>query len=186
MQVGFYFDQTRCIGCDTCVVACKDYNNIPTGINWNRVSTIESGDGYPPFVAFLVMQCYHCITPACLKACPVDAIVKRQEDGIVIVDKEKCQGYDSCGSCLEACPYNVPVFKGRDAKMEKCDFCIDRLITNKKPICVDSCPTRALDAGNIEDLRIKYGDINEASGFIYSVETESCIVFKPKNSLDKL
>lgn len=181
MQIGFYFDQTRCIGCDTCVVACKDCNNIPTGVNWNKVVTIERGD-YPNLsVAFLVMSCYHCVEPACLVACPVDAIVKRQEDGIVIVDEEKCLGYDSCSACLEACPYGVPAFRDKgNAKMEKCDFCIDRLVANKKPMCVDACPTRSLDAGNIEELRSKYRGVNETSGFVYSEKAKPAIIFKPK------
>lgn len=181
MQIGFYFDQTRCIGCDTCVVACKDCNDVPTGVNWNKVVTIEKGDYPNLFVAFLFMPCYHCVEPACLAACPADAIVKRQEDGIVTVDQEKCLGYDSCGACLEACPYKVPAFRDNgNAKMEKCDFCIDRLAANKKPMCVDSCPTRALDAGNIEELRTKYRGADKASGFVYSTETKPSIIFKPK------
>jgi anaerobic dimethyl sulfoxide reductase subunit B len=181
MQIGFYFDQTRCIGCDTCVVACKDYNDIPPGVYWNRVTGIERGEYPNLFVAFLVNSCYHCAEPACVSACPAGAIVKRKRDGIVIIEEEKCLGYDRCCSCREACPYDIPVFGSeKNAKAQKCNFCIDHLALNKKPICVDGCPTRALDASNLYELRVKYGDVNEAPGFTYSTETKPSIVFKPK------
>ena len=137
---------------------------------------------YPDLsVAFLTTACYHCQKPACVSACPVNAISKREQDGIVTVDGEACLGKDSCGMCLQVCPYQAPQFgAGEDAGMQKCDLCLDRLAAGKKPICVDACPTWALDAGPIDELRAKYGDIREAEGFEYSAELEPSVVFKPK------
>jgi anaerobic dimethyl sulfoxide reductase subunit B (iron-sulfur subunit) len=179
--MGFYFDQTRCIGCYTCVVACKDWHDIPAGpASWRRVITIEKGKYPDLFVAFLSTACHHCVKPACVTTCPVNAITKRNEDGVVMVEREICQGKDNCDLCLQACPYDAPQFGAEEnAKMQKCGFCLDRLVENKKPICVDACPMRALDAGPIEEVQAKYGAIREAEYFVYSEELAPCIVFKP-------
>ncbi len=181
MQMGFYLDQTRCIGCYTCIVACKDWHDIPAGpASWRKVMTIEKGKYPDLFVAFLTTSCYHCKKPSCIDACPTNAIVKRESDGVVIVKQEDCLGKD-CSACVPACPYEIPQFGAEEkAKMQKCNFCLDRLAENKKPICVDACPTRALDAGPIEELKRKYGDIREAEGFTHSKELIPSIVFKPK------
>lgn len=184
MQWGFYFDQTRCIGCFTCVVACKDWHDVPAGpSSWLRILTLEKGKYPDLFVTFLRTSCYHCLEPACVSACPAGAITKRKEDGIVIVDREQCLGKDICGGlCLEACPYDAPQFRDEDnAHMEKCDLCVERLAEGEMPICVDACPTRALDAGPIEELIEKYGDGREAAGFISSGNYVPSIIFKPKN-----
>ena len=188
MQMGFYFDQTRCTGCFTCIVACKDWNDVDAGpANWRRVIAIEKGKYPDLFVAFLSTACYHCVEPACVSACPVDAISKRELDGVVVVDREACLGKDNCDMCLQACPYDAPQFGAEEnAKMQKCHFCLDRLAENKKPICVDACPVRALDAGPIEELRAKYGDIREAEGFVYSEKLIPSIVFKPKEETEGL
>ncbi|MFC1951572.1 4Fe-4S dicluster domain-containing protein [Chloroflexota bacterium] len=182
MQMGFYFDQTRCTGCFTCTVACKDWNEVDAGpASWRRVITIER-EKYPnPFVAFLSTTCYHCAEPACVSACPIGAITKRDKDGVVSVDRKACLGNDRCELCLEACPYGAPQFGAEEnAKMQKCDFCPEKLADDKKPICVDACPMRATDAGPIEELRAKYGNMKEAEGFAYSKELTPSIVFKPK------
>ena len=94
-------------------------------------------------------------------------------------------GNKDCGSpCLNECPYDAPQFGVEEnAKMQKCDFCLDRLAENKKPACVNSCPTRALDAGPLEELQAKYGNIKEAEGFVYDEKLSPSVVFKPK--LDK-
>jgi len=182
MQMGFYFDQTRCTGCFTCVVACKDWNDVEAGpATWRRVTTLEKGRYPDLFVAFLSTSCYHCAKPACVSACPVSAISKREHDGVVVVDREACLGRDGCEMCLQACPYDAPQFGAEEnPKMQMCHFCLDRLAGGKKPVCVDACPMRAMDAGTIEELRGKYGDIREAEGFVYSEKLIPSIVFKPK------
>ena len=182
MQYGIYFDQNRCTGCFTCVVACRDWHDVPAGpASWIRVKTIEKGKYPDLFVAFLPIACYHCLQPTCVPACPVNAITKREEDGIVTVDREICLGKDNCQLCLEACPYDIPQFGSEEnAKMQKCDLCIDRWVEGKKPICVDGCPMRALDAGPIDELRSKYCDVRDTESFVYSEDLVPSITFKPK------
>ena len=132
------------------------------------MKTIEKGTYPDLFVAFLPVPCYHCENPECVSACPVEAITKRDEDGIVIVDRDACLGKEDCGMCLEACPWDAPQFGPEEgAKMQKCNLCIDRWADGKKPACVCSCPIQALDAGPIDELRVKYGDVMEAEGFTY-------------------
>ena len=189
MNQGFYFDQTRCTNCLTCVVACKDWHNIPAGpASWIRVKTSEEGR-YPHLhVSFLVQCCYHCVRPSCVEACPVRAIRKREDNGIVVVDTDACLGKDECGLCLKECPYEAPQFGAEeDAKMQKCDLCLDRLIEGRKPICVAACPMRALDSGPMDKLRKRYGEGKEAEGFFFSSKLEPSIIFKsrPKSSLSR-
>ncbi len=182
MQYGIYIDENRCMGCFACVVACKDWHDVPAGTaSWLRVKTVEKGRYPSLFVAFFPVTCNHCIHPACIPVCPVEAISKREEDGIVIVDREACLGKDQCGQCLEACPYDAPQFgEDADARMQKCDFCLDRLASGEKPICVVSCPMEAIEIGPLDELREKYGDLRETEGFTYLEELEPAVIFKPK------
>jgi len=182
-QMGFYFDQTRCIGCYTCAVACKDWHDIDAGpVNWMRVHTIEEGKFPNLFVAYLVLPCFHCADPPCVRACPVGAIYKREADGIVVVDQDKCLGKHECRTlCLNACPWNVPQFGTQDnAKMQKCDLCLERLEQGLQTICVEACPMYALDVGPMHQLRARYGDVVEAEGFRYSKRFKPSVTFKPK------
>jgi len=184
MQIGFYFDQSRCTGCYACLIACKDwYDNMETEPeNWIKVSAIEKGKFPDLSLSYLFTPCLHCVEPPCLPACPVGAITKREEDGIVVVDREACLGNVSCDvSCQTACPYDTPQFGPEpDAKMQKCNLCLERWTEKKKPICVDACIMRALDAGPLDELKAKYGDTKKAEGFFYSEEAIPSIVFKPK------
>ncbi|MFX1303581.1 MAG: 4Fe-4S dicluster domain-containing protein [Promethearchaeota archaeon] len=182
-QMGFYFNQERCTGCYTCSIACKDWNDIPAGpVNWRKIKKIEEGKFPNLFLAYLSTACNHCANPPCVKACPTEAIIKRDSDGIVVVDHERCIGKKECGSkCLKVCPWNVPQFsKKENAKMQKCDFCLERLEQGQKPICVEACPMYALDAGPIDELKEKYGKIFDAEGFQYFEEFKPSILFNPK------
>ena len=181
MQLGLYFDQSRCSGCFTCIVSCKDWHDTPAGpVFGMRVATIEQGRFPNVSVNFLTNSCYHCAEPPCVPACPVGAIRKREEDGIVVVDRETCLGFASCGgACQVACPYDAPQFEAEpDAKMEKCDLCLDRWSKGKKPVCVEACPMRALDAGPLDELESKHGLTRRAVGFTYSEPSRPSIVFK--------
>lgn len=123
MQLGFFFDQTRCTGCYTCQVACKDWHDIPAGpASWMKVTHVEEGKFPHLFAAYLVNPCYHCADPPCIPVCPAEAISKREEDGVVIVDREKCKEAARCGiiknmasqlekeaPCKIACPAHVSV-----------------------------------------------------------------------------
>lgn len=183
MQLGFLFDQTRCIGCHTCQVACKDWHDIPEGpVSWMRVAGVEEGRFPHLFLAHVVLPCYHCAEPFCVQACPVDAIAKRKSDGIVLVDQGKCLGRGDCDTlCRKACPWDTPQFGPEEnAKVQKCDFCLDRLKEGKEPICVGACPMRALDFGPMEELVRKYGDVRKVRGFVHTPKAKSSIIFKPR------
>ncbi len=105
----------------------------------------------PNAQAFITMSCNHCDDPQCLKVCPADTYTKRA-DGIVIQDHDKCIG---CQMCIMACPYNAPVYDPVEGKTSKCNMCADRIDEGLKPRCVESCPTGAIEFGEIEDLRQK-------------------------------
>jgi len=178
-QWGFFFDQSRCSGCFTCILACRQWHH--SRINWRRVATLEEGAFPHVTVAFLSLSCLHCDNPACVAACPTDALWKRSEGGTVQIDDLRCLGRDTCGQCLDACPYEAIGFADEpDAKAEKCDFCWQRVTNDEKPLCVVSCPMRALDAGPLAQLKEKYGDRREAKGFVYDSAIRPSIVFKGK------
>jgi Pyruvate/2-oxoacid:ferredoxin oxidoreductase delta subunit len=121
-QIAFYFDQTRCIGCFTCCVSCKDWHDIPAGpAHWRRVISFEEGKFPQSFLAYLSAACYHCEDPLCAVVCPAEAIIKR-EDGVVVVDREKCQenarrgitvtngnGRIDISACEVTCPAHVDI-----------------------------------------------------------------------------
>ena len=183
MQLGFYFDQSRCSNCLTCVVACKDWHDIPAGpVSWRRVVSQEKGVYPEVSVSFLSISCHHCEDAPCVSACQVEAISKREADGIVVADSDNCLGKDSCGDCARACPYGAVQFSEEmDAPMQKCDLCLERWSEEKKPVCVKSCPMRALDAGPLHELESKYETVSDVSGFEIIEGTKPSIVFKKKD-----
>ncbi|AFM00387.1 Fe-S-cluster-containing hydrogenase subunit [Desulfitobacterium dehalogenans ATCC 51507] len=174
MRYGMAIDLERCIGCHACSVACKQANNLPNKIWWNRVLTVggEAMDTamgtYPNNkIQFLPVNCQHCDNPPCTKACPVGATYKREEDGIVIQDYDKCIG---CRMCMVACPYNARSFNwskpeyyvdfaagDSDAPVhqynvvEKCTFCANRIAQDEVPACMELCPGRARYWGDLDD-----------------------------------
>lgn len=188
MQIGFYFDQTRCTGCCACQVACKDWNDVEAGPEkWMQVHYTEQGRYPNPFVSYMIAPCWHCHQPICAEACPVAAITKRKTDGIVVVDSETCLGNAECDAkCLKACPYGAPQFgPQKGAKMRKCDFCLERFEKGKQPSCIEACPVRALDAGPLDRLEARYGSSCEAVGFKYSARSRPAVVLKAKSLAGK-
>lgn len=166
-QLGFYFDATACNGCKACMVACKSKNSLPVGINYRRVYQYGGGTWvqYPGdatimlpsnmFAYSISVACNHCENPVCRDVCPAKAITKRSEDGVVLVDGEKCIG---CRYCEWACPYGAPQFSEETGIMSKCDFCADLLDKGEQPFCTSACVMRALEFGDINELRARYGD----------------------------
>ena len=182
-QMGFYFDQTRCTGCYTCSVACKDWYDVDAGPeNWMRIIPVEKGKFPNLSLSYLALACNHCADPPCIKACPVNAITKREKDGIVIVDQDLCLGKSECGAkCLKVCPWDAPQFSSKEnAKMRKCNLCLERIENGKQTICVESCPMYALDVGPLDELQQKYGKNVEAEGFQYNEKFGPSIIFKLK------
>jgi anaerobic dimethyl sulfoxide reductase subunit B (iron-sulfur subunit) len=162
MTYAFSFDSKFCSGCKACQAACKDKNNLPTGVLWRRVYEVTGGTwqnvgvGSPNpvwensvFAYNLSMSCNHCAYPKCAGVCPVDAYVLR-EDGIVFLDTTKCVG---CGYCAWACPYGAPQYNPDAGHMTKCDFCVDQLEQGLPPACVAACPLRVLDYGEAESQK---------------------------------
>ncbi|HLO32282.1 MAG TPA: DmsC/YnfH family molybdoenzyme membrane anchor subunit [Anaerolineales bacterium] len=151
MTYAFSFDAAFCSGCKACQAACKDKNNLPTGVLWRRVYEVsggnwqQNGDAWQNtvFAYNLSISCNHCAYPKCAGVCPVDAYVLRQ-DGIVFLDTTKCVG---CGYCAWACPYGAPQYNADVGHMTKCDFCFDQLERGLPPVCVAACPMRVLDYG---------------------------------------
>ncbi|RRD54145.1 4Fe-4S dicluster domain-containing protein, partial [Escherichia coli] len=118
----------------------------------------------------------HCADPACTKVCPTGAMHKRTQDGLVVVDEQICIG---CRYCEMACPYGAPQYNSEKKHMTKCDGCYELIEQNKKPLCVSSCPLRALDFGPIDELREKYGDITYIAPLPQSSFTQPSITINP-------
>mgnify|MGYP000171342566 CR=1 FL=1 len=183
-QLGFFVDVSKCTGCRTCMVACKDGHNGATGMNYRHVvehaegtwQKTPSGAWTQNVLAYYVStSCQHCSNPSCVKVCPTGAHHKRTEDGLVVIDQSKCIG---CGSCAKACPYGAPVLNTTTHKMEKCDGCLNRLDNGKMPLCVESCPQRALDFGEISELRARYGKLADITPLPSSTLTTPSLVVK--------
>ena len=158
MQHGFFFDNTRCTGCKTCELACKDYKDLDASRTYRRVLDYEGGswqvrpDGSVSqdcFVYHISLACNHCASPECVHVCPTGAMHK-DELGLVWPDISRCIG---CGYCTMACPYHAPVIDQELRRSSKCDGCRDRVLVGTLPICVEACPLRALEFGEMDDLR---------------------------------
>ena len=126
-QYGFYVDTSKCTGCKTCQISCKDDNDLPVGVNWRRVYEYGGGDWLQHedgtftndvFTYYMSISCNHCAQPACTKACPTGAMHKREQDGLVTVDANVCVG---CRYCEMACPYGAPQYNPEKKHMTKCD-----------------------------------------------------------------
>ncbi|WP_281653974.1 4Fe-4S dicluster domain-containing protein [Eggerthella sinensis] len=187
-QMAFFIDSSVCVGCKTCEIACKDQNDLSVGPRPRYVREFHGGtwvaDEQDPtvkrqegvFSYNVSMGCNHCANPACVPACPQGAMQKDPDTGIVWSDPEKCIG---CGMCALACPYGAPqVEQGADS-IRKCNFCKDLLAEGKAPACVETCPMRALDFGDYNDLVAKYGDVRDVAPLPSSSETQPSIVIKP-------
>ncbi len=182
-QYGFYFNSSVCIGCKTCQIACKDKHDLEVGMLWRRVYEVVGGDWVPNgkawnttvFAYNISMSCNHCANPACVEECPTEAISKR-DDGIVILDVDKCEGYKRC---ITACPYDAPQYHFENEKSYKCHLCYDYIDQGKNPACVDACIMRALDFGELADLQAKYGTVNEVYPLPSASKTTPSYILTP-------
>ena len=145
---GMLIDQRRCIGCQSCTIACKSENNVPLGYWRSWIKGIQKGS-YPYAGNFFLRRlCNQCDVPPCVQVCPVQATVKREEDGVVVMYYGKCIG---CGMCISACPYDARFFNPFRNTADKCDFCAGRIDKGLKPACVEACLSGALLFGDLDD-----------------------------------
>ncbi len=172
-KLALVINQKRCIGCQACALSCKMSNNVPDGMMWNRVLSVNADhmDGavgtFPSLSReYLPIACQHCENPACQKVCPTGATYK-DDKGRVLIDYDKCIG---CRMCMAACPYNARVFNWNEPVrqvgfdygdkdvpargkgiMEKCTLCHERADRGEEPMCVVNCPMRARVYGDLDD-----------------------------------
>lgn len=181
IKLGLVIDLDTCVGCHACATSCKEWNaggiagpltdeqpygKDPSGVWFNRVHSYElaaepaRGDTaeQPALTLHFPRSCLHCETPACVTVCPTGASYKRAEDGIVLVDEDKCIG---CKLCSWACPYGAREYSEVEGVMKKCTLCVDRIYNDKleeserQPACVQACPTRARHFGDLGDPESK-------------------------------
>ncbi len=176
VQWGMVLDLKRCIGCNSCTVACMQENTLPSGVMWTKTLSEEIGS-YPNVTrAFIPTICNHCEDPPCARVCPTKATYIT-DDGLVLVDGDKCIG---CGACITACPYksrtklneeafetglyksnNITPFEeqgyGRfqPGTAVKCTFCHERIGQGLDPACCVVCPTEARIFGDLNDPESK-------------------------------
>jgi Fe-S-cluster-containing dehydrogenase component len=168
-QLALVIDLNVCVGCHACVTSCKEWNTSgdagtladlmpygkdPSGTFFNRVQTFEVGHYPDTKTVNFPKSCLHCEDPPCVPVCPTGASYKRAEDGIVLVDYDKCIG---CKYCAWACPYGARELDAKQKVMKKCTLCVDRIYDEKlaerdrKPACVLACPTNARLFGDVHD-----------------------------------
>lgn len=177
-------DLQKCVGCDSCTVACKAENRTPPGISYNVVLEQETGEFPNVRRTNVPRPCMQCDNPPCVSVCPVNATYKA-EDGTVVIDAERCIG---CRYCITACPYGARSFdfgesyeqemQGFDTvqapewgvdrgerggqfatpvgTVRKCTFCTHRLARGEEPACCETC---------IGDARY-FGDLNDPESVV--------------------
>ena len=169
VSLGLVIDLDTCVGCHACVVSCKEWNTSghpaplsdsdpygqsPSGTFLNRVHSYELEGDAGGRTMYFPKSCLHCENAACVSVCPTGASYKRAEDGIVLVDEERCIG---CGLCAWACPYGAREMDAIGGVMKKCTLCIDRIYNSnippaeRQPACVNACPAGARHFGDLND-----------------------------------
>ncbi len=190
---GMTVDLNRCVGCQTCTIACKHSNDTLPEVQWRRVLDIETGSFPNVERLFLVTGCQHCAEPSCVPVCPTGA-TRQREDGLVTMDYDTCMG---CGYCAVSCPYQARTivhdqswYYGQETEQEKkvehperigvaqkCTFCIERIDESYEektvpgidldytPACATSCIAQALVFGDFNDPDSKVSQLIEHKPF---------------------
>jgi len=176
---GMVIDLNRCVGCQTCTIACKHANDTSPGVQWRRVLDVEQGTFPDVERLFLVVGCQHCADPPCVPVCPTGA-TRQRADGLVTMNYDVCIG---CANCAVSCPYQARTivheaegYYGAKTRQEqaiarperlgvaqKCTFCQDRVETGlargqkpgvdpeATPACSSSCISQAIQFGDFND-----------------------------------
>ncbi len=147
-QKAFAVDLNRCIGCNACRIACKEFRAVGGSAHRRTIYELSETLVGAPMRNYLSVGCNHCDDPGCMKNCPTAAYSKN-EDGIVVHNKDVCVG---CKLCAWTCPYGVPKFDEDAGVMDKCDLCVERAAEGLAPVCVVSCPMNAISVINAEKV----------------------------------
>lgn len=159
-------DESKCIGCKACQVACMTWNDLRDEVGTNVGVYDNPADLTPSswtLMRFFEVEpeagnfewlirkdgCLHCEDPGCLKACPAPGAIVKQANGIVDFNSEHCIG---CGYCVKGCPFDIPRISEMDNKAYKCTLCSDRVGVGLEPACVKTCPTGAITFGTKSDM----------------------------------
>ncbi|MGH9041008.1 MAG: 4Fe-4S dicluster domain-containing protein, partial [Acidimicrobiia bacterium] len=140
-QYGFEVDLDSCTGCKACVTACRSLNGLDEDESWRTVGVLHGGSAPSSHLQTVTTACHHCVEPACLAGCPVDAYEKHPVTGIVRHLDDQCIG---CGYCIFTCPYDVPRMNPARGIVRKCDLCSGRLAAGEAPACAQACPNGAI------------------------------------------
>jgi formate dehydrogenase iron-sulfur subunit len=152
-QYAFQVDLDACTGCKACVTACHRLNGLDDdeAETWRSVGLLHGGTSNEPVQQTVTTACHHCVDPACMKGCPVNAYEKDPVTGIVRHLDDQCIG---CQYCTLTCPYEVPQFSKRRGIVRKCDMCSDRLAEGEAPACVQACPNEAISIKIVETQQL--------------------------------
>jgi len=153
-RYGMVINLALCMRCRACMIACKTVHQIPTGKHagheYYRIRVLEYEEGKYPMVkrVFAPVLCMQCKNAPCIDVCPIQGAIYRKEDGIVVIDKDKCNG---CRLCMQVCPYNALYFDIEKHVVDKCDFCAERLDQDLEPACVATCMGKAILFGDMDN-----------------------------------
>jgi molybdopterin-containing oxidoreductase family iron-sulfur binding subunit len=196
---GMVIDLQKCVGCDSCTVACKAENRTPPGVSYNVVMEEEHGE-FPNVTRTNVPRpCMQCENPPCVQVCPVSATYK-MDNGVVNVDYDRCIG---CRYCMIGCPYGARYFDfgenyddevdgagevtspeyGVDrgpredgqspvGNVRKCSLCMHRLDRGEEPACVETCVGDARNAGDLDDPDSEVAALADSSRSFQLKESE--------------
>jgi Fe-S-cluster-containing dehydrogenase component len=139
-------DTRRCVGCNACVIACKTENALPEGCFRDWIAEEVSGTFPDLTMQIRSERCNHCEVAPCVSACPTGAS-HVGDGGAILVTAGKCTG---CKACIASCPYGARSLHPA-GHVDKCTFCLHRVLAGKQPACTEICPTRALTFGDLHD-----------------------------------
>lgn len=169
----FVFDAAACFGCFGCVAACINENHTSGQDHWRRVLKLPPLSGKSDTM-YLSLACNHCDNPACVKACPNNAMIKRDRDGIVLHNADRCMG---CRYCQMACPYGAIVWMDDENIVGKCTLCVERLEHRQSPACVETCFGGALLVMTEEEIDERIDLDREIIGFKHHPDVKPKIRF---------
>jgi len=152
MSKSILVDTTRCIGCGSCVAACKETNGLPPSdtlldlqLSAETLNVVQTHGSI-----FVRRFCMHCQEPTCASVCPVGAL-RKTPAGPVVYDPDKCMG---CRYCMMACPFDIPRYEWKVVlpKVKKCTMCAPRQAQGRQPACTEACPVQASVFGERQEL----------------------------------